>query len=55
MPDFPVRLTDQVVRYLEFFRRDPRGQRAVATWYRASGATSQWFVGSCASTASLKT
>lgn len=37
MPGFPVRLSERVVRYLEFFRRDPRGRQAVAAWYRASG------------------
>ncbi|MFW5739845.1 MAG: transglycosylase SLT domain-containing protein, partial [Myxococcota bacterium] len=37
MPNFPVRMSERVIRYLDFFRRDPRGRMAIATWYRVSG------------------
>jgi membrane-bound lytic murein transglycosylase D len=32
LPDIPVRWDDRVVRYLEFFRDDPRGQRFIRGW-----------------------
>ncbi len=34
LPDIPVRWDDRVVRYLEFFRDDPRGRRFIAAWLR---------------------
>jgi len=37
LPDFPVRWEPRVVRYLEFFKSDPRGRSVVATWMRRSG------------------
>jgi membrane-bound lytic murein transglycosylase D len=37
MPDIPVRWDDRVVRYLEFFRDDPRGHAMFANLYRHSG------------------
>ena len=37
MPDLPVRWDDRVVRYLEFFRDDPRGRATFANLYRHSG------------------
>jgi membrane-bound lytic murein transglycosylase D len=37
MPDIPVRWDDRVVRYLEFFRDDPRGHGMFANLYRHSG------------------
>ncbi len=37
MPDIPVRWDSRVVRYLEFFRDDPRGRKIVAVWWRRSG------------------
>jgi membrane-bound lytic murein transglycosylase D len=32
LPDLPVRWDDRVIRYLEFFRNDPRGQRFIRGW-----------------------
>jgi membrane-bound lytic murein transglycosylase D len=37
MPDLPVRWDERVVRYLEFFRDDPRGRATYATLLRKSG------------------
>jgi membrane-bound lytic murein transglycosylase D len=37
LPDLPVRWDPRVVRYLEFFRDDPRGRGAMHTWLRRSG------------------
>jgi membrane-bound lytic murein transglycosylase D len=37
LPDLPVRWDDRVVRYLEFFRDDPRGHATFANLYRHSG------------------
>jgi membrane-bound lytic murein transglycosylase D len=37
MPDLPVRWDERVVRYLEFFRDDPRGHATFANLYRHSG------------------
>jgi len=37
MPDIPVRWDSRVVKYLEFFRDDPRGRKIVAVWWRRSG------------------
>ncbi len=37
MPDLPVRWDARVVRYLEFFKDDPRGRQVLATWTRRSG------------------
>jgi membrane-bound lytic murein transglycosylase D len=37
MPDIPVRWDDRVVRYLEFFRDDPRGHAMFANLFRHSG------------------
>jgi membrane-bound lytic murein transglycosylase D len=34
LPDIPVRWDDRVVRFLEFFRDDPRGQRFIRGWLR---------------------
>jgi membrane-bound lytic murein transglycosylase D len=39
MPDLPVRWDERVVRYLEFFRDDPRGRTTFANLYRHS---SRW-------------
>jgi membrane-bound lytic murein transglycosylase D len=39
MPDLPVRWDDRVVRYLQFFRDDPRGRSTFANLYRHS---SRW-------------
>ena len=37
MPDLPVRWDARIVRYLEFFKDDPRGRQVLATWTRRSG------------------
>ncbi|HEY3821055.1 MAG TPA: LysM peptidoglycan-binding domain-containing protein [Polyangiaceae bacterium] len=37
MPDLPVRWDDRVVRYLEYFRDDPRGRATFANLFRHSG------------------
>jgi membrane-bound lytic murein transglycosylase D len=37
MPDLPVRWDERVVRYLEFFKDDPRGRATYATLLRKSG------------------
>jgi membrane-bound lytic murein transglycosylase D len=37
LPDLPVRWDERVVRYLEFFRDDPRGHATFANLYRHSG------------------
>jgi membrane-bound lytic murein transglycosylase D len=34
VPDIPVRWDDRVIRYLEFFREDPRGQQLIRSWMR---------------------
>ena len=37
LPDFPVRWEPRVVRYLEFFKGDPRGHSIVSVWMRRAG------------------
>jgi membrane-bound lytic murein transglycosylase D len=37
MPDLPVRWDERVVRYLEYFRDDPRGHNTFANLFRHSG------------------
>jgi membrane-bound lytic murein transglycosylase D len=37
MPDLPVRWDARVVRYLEFFKDDPRGRQVLAIWTRRAG------------------
>lgn len=32
LPDIPVRWDDRVIRYLEFFRDDPRGRSIIRSW-----------------------
>lgn len=34
LPDIPVRWDDRVIRFLEFFRDDPRGQQHIRAWMR---------------------
>ena len=34
LPDLPVRWAPQVIRYLEFFKSDPRGHAIMASWLR---------------------
>lgn len=37
MPDLPVRLDAHVVKYLEFYRDDPRGRNIARVWAKKSG------------------
>lgn len=37
MPDLPVRFEPRVVRYLEFFKDDPRGRAIFTLWLKRSG------------------
>lgn len=37
MPDIPVRWDERVVRYLEYYKDNPRGRSMVAGWIRRSG------------------
>lgn len=37
LPDLPVRWEPQVIRYLEFFKNDPRGRSTMAAWLRRMG------------------
>lgn len=37
MPDLPVRWDPRVVRYLEFFKDDPRGRATFVMWHKRSG------------------
>jgi membrane-bound lytic murein transglycosylase D len=37
MPDLPVRWDARVVRYLEFYKNNPRGRSMVAGWLKKSG------------------
>lgn len=36
LPDLPIRFHDQVVRYLQYFREDPRGRSLMQAWLRRS-------------------
>ncbi|WP_437280627.1 transglycosylase SLT domain-containing protein [Sorangium sp. So ce375] len=37
LPDIPVRWDGRVVRYLEYYKDDPRGRSAVVSWIKKSG------------------
>jgi membrane-bound lytic murein transglycosylase D len=37
LPDLPVRWDPQVLRYLDYFRNDPRGRSVMGNWIRRSG------------------
>ncbi|HSO40312.1 MAG TPA: LysM peptidoglycan-binding domain-containing protein [Labilithrix sp.] len=37
LPDLPIRWDARVVKYLEFFKDDPRGRSSLTTWLRRSG------------------
>ena len=37
LPDLPIRWDARVVKYLEFFKDDPRGRATLTTWLRRSG------------------
>jgi membrane-bound lytic murein transglycosylase D len=34
LPDIPIRWDERVIRFLEFFRDDPRGQQVIRSWMR---------------------
>ncbi len=44
LPEFPVRFDAGVVRYLEYYRDNPRGRRLVAAWIKKSGRYRQAIV-----------
>ena len=37
LPDFPVRWDAQVLRYLDYFKNDPKGRAVMANWLRRAG------------------
>ena len=37
MPDLPVKWDHRIIKFLEFYRDDPRGQRLMRTWLRDQG------------------
>jgi len=37
LPDLPVRWDGRLVRYLEFYRDDPRGRQLITYWWKRSG------------------
>jgi membrane-bound lytic murein transglycosylase D len=37
LPDLPIRWDSRLVRYLEFFKDDPRGRSTMTAWFRRSG------------------
>ena len=37
LPDLPVRWNTQTIEYLRYFKSDPEGQRAIATWLNRMG------------------
>ncbi|HZS36800.1 MAG TPA: LysM peptidoglycan-binding domain-containing protein [Polyangia bacterium] len=37
LPDLPVRLDPRTLRYLEFYKSDPRGRAIMASWLRKQG------------------
>ena len=37
LPDMPVRLDPRVVRYLEFYKSDPKGRNIMTSWLRRQG------------------
>jgi membrane-bound lytic murein transglycosylase D len=37
MPDIPVRWDERVIRYLEYYKDNPRGRGMVASWIKRSG------------------
>jgi membrane-bound lytic murein transglycosylase D len=41
VPDIPVRWDSRLVRYLEFFKDDPRGRQLFAFWVKRSGRYSE--------------
>ena len=37
LPDFPVRWDAQVLRYLDYFKNDPKGRAVMSSWLRRAG------------------
>ena len=37
LPDFPVRWDPQVLRYLDYFKNDPKGRAVMSSWLRRAG------------------
>lgn len=37
LPDIPVRFDPRLVRYLEFYKNDPRGRSIIRSWIKAKG------------------
>jgi membrane-bound lytic murein transglycosylase D len=37
LPDFPVRWDAQVLRYLDYFKNDPKGRSVMSSWLRRAG------------------
>src|SRR4051812_26426341 len=37
LPDFPVRWDPQVLRYLDYFKNDPKGRSVMSNWLRRAG------------------
>jgi membrane-bound lytic murein transglycosylase D len=37
LPDFPVRWDPQVLRYLDYFKNDPKGRAVMSNWLRRAG------------------
>ena len=37
LPDFPVRWDAQVLRYLDYFKNDPKGRAVMSNWLRRAG------------------
>jgi membrane-bound lytic murein transglycosylase D len=37
LPDFPVRWDAQVLRYLDYFKNDPKGRSVMSNWLRRAG------------------
>jgi membrane-bound lytic murein transglycosylase D len=37
LPDFPVRWDPQVLRYLDYFKNDPKGRSVMSSWLRRAG------------------
>jgi membrane-bound lytic murein transglycosylase D len=43
LPDLPVRFDPRVVRYLEFYKSDPRGRAIMTSWLRKEGRWRELF------------
>jgi len=43
LPDFPVRWDAQVLRYLDYFKNDPKGRSVMSNWLRRAGRYRELF------------